>query len=56
MKDQAQQSTGEDCPLELKADMNMHKMKPNLKATADAIKLPQFFIHVDVDGGFFEEI
>jgi type III restriction enzyme len=54
-EEQAQNSTGEDCPMELKADMNTHKMKPNLKASANAIKVPQFFIRVNVEGGFFEE-
>jgi type III restriction enzyme len=44
----------EDCPTELKADMNSQKMKPNFSESANALQLPQFFIKVAVDGGFFE--
>lgn len=51
---QAQNSEQNDCPDELKADMNTHKMKPNFTDSAKAIQLPQFFVKVNVDGGFFE--
>ena len=49
-----QNNQGNDCPMELVADMNAHKMKPNFLESAKRIQLPQFFVKVDVDGGFFE--
>lgn len=45
----------DNIPSELAADMNTHKMKPNLLESARAIALPQFFVKVNFDGGFFEE-
>lgn len=50
----AAQSEGESCPDELKADMNEHKMKPMFEASAQAIKLPQFFLQLPSEGGFFD--
>jgi type III restriction enzyme len=51
----AEQADSEDCPVELKAHMNEHKIKPMFKESADAIKLPQFFVKLPPSGGFFEE-
>lgn len=51
---QANQVIPEACPEELKDHMNEHKMKPMFEASAQAIKLPQFFIKLPSDGGFFE--
>ena len=51
---QAAQSDGDNCPDELKADMNEHKMKPIFEASAQAIQLPQFFLKLPSEGGFFE--
>lgn len=49
----AEQADSQDCPEELKAHMNEHKMKPKLKDSA-AIWLPQFFLKLPSAGGFFE--
>lgn len=51
---QAQNSEQNDCPFELKADMNTHKMKPIYTESAQAIKLPQFFVKTNGNGGFFD--
>lgn len=51
---QAAQTDGDSCPDELKADMNEHKMKPMFDASAQAIQLPQFFLKLPSEGGFFE--
>jgi type III restriction enzyme len=51
---QAAQTDGDSCPDELKADMNEHKMKPMFEASAPAIHLPQFFLKLPSEGGFFE--
>jgi type III restriction enzyme len=51
---QAAQTSGNSCPEELKADMNEHKMKPMFEASVQAIKLPQFFLKLPSEGGFFE--
>ena len=51
---QASQADTESCPTELKADMNEHKIKPMFETSAQAIKLPQFFLKLPSDGGFFE--
>lgn len=51
---QAAQADGDSCPVELKADMNEHKMKPMFEASAQAIQLPQFFLKLPSEGGFFE--
>lgn len=51
---QAQNSKQDDCPFELKADMNTHKMKPIYTESAQAIQLPQFFVKTNGNGGFFE--
>jgi type III restriction enzyme len=53
---EAQASRTEDNPYpdELKADMNEHKMKPIFEASAQGILLPQFFLKLPSDGGFFE--
>ena len=53
-EEQAKTTTGDSCPEELKAHMNEHKMKPIFEELAKAIQLPQFFIKVDSDGGFFD--
>ena len=49
----AEQADSQDCPEELKAHMNEHKMKPKLKDSA-AMLLPQFFLKLPSAGGFFE--
>lgn len=51
---QAIKTDGDSCPEELKADMNEHKMKPMFKTSAQAIELPQFFLRLPSEGGFFE--
>ena len=51
---QASQADAESCPIELKAHMNEHKIKPMFEASAQAIKLPQFFLKLPSDGGFFD--
>ncbi|PHV10977.1 DEAD/DEAH box helicase [Chitinimonas sp. BJB300] len=51
---QAAQTDGDRCPDELKANMNEHKMKPMFEASAQAIQLPQFFLKLPSEGGFFE--
>ncbi len=51
---QAAQTDGDSCPDELKIDMNEHKMKPMFEASAQDILLPQFFLKLPSEGGFFE--
>jgi len=51
---QANQNNPTSCPVELKAHMNEHKIKPMFEASAEAIKLPQFFVKLPSTGGFFE--
>lgn len=51
---QANSASGESVPEELKKDMNEHKMKPIFEELAKAIQLPQFFIKLPSDGGFFD--
>lgn len=51
---QANATTSESCPDELKVHMNEHKMKPIFEELAKAIQLPQFFIKLPSDGGFFD--
>lgn len=53
-EDQANAKSGESVPEELKAHMNEHKMKPIFEESANAIQLPQFFIKLPSDGGFFD--
>ncbi|MBS0309667.1 MAG: RNA helicase, partial [Proteobacteria bacterium] len=53
-EEQANATSGESCPEELKAHMNEHKMKPIFDELAKAIQLPQFFIKLPSDGGFFD--
>lgn len=50
----AAQADEDSCPVELKEDMNEHKMKPMFEASARAIQLPQFFLKLPLEGGFFE--
>lgn len=51
---QADASDGDSCPEELKAHMNEHKIKPVFEDSAKAIQLPQFFVRLPSDGGFFD--
>ena len=53
-EEQANATSGESVPEELKAHMNEHKMKPMFESSAKAIELPQFFIKLPSDGGFFD--
>ena len=53
-EEQTNATSGESVPEELKKDMNEHKMKPIFEASAKAIELPQFFIKLPSDGGFFD--
>jgi len=53
-EEQANTTSGESCPEELKVHMNEHKMKPIFESSAKAIQLPQFFIKLPSDGGFFD--
>lgn len=53
-EEQANATSGESIPEELKKDMNEHKMKPIFEASAKAIELPQFVIKLPSDGGFFD--
>lgn len=48
------QNSAYACPEELKADMNQHRMKPIFEASAKRILLPQFFLKVPTEGGFFD--
>ncbi|KLR57308.1 DEAD/DEAH box helicase [Diaphorobacter sp. J5-51] len=51
---QAERAMGETCPEELSEHMNQHRMKPMFEASAKAIALPQFFLKVQTNGGFFD--
>jgi type III restriction enzyme len=51
---QATTANGADCPEELKMHMNEHKMKPIFEDLAKTIQLPQFFVKLPSDGGFFD--
>ena len=53
-EEQANSKNSGSCPEELKAHMNEHKMKPIYEDLAKAIQLPQFFIKLPSDGGFFD--
>lgn len=53
-EEQANAASDESVPEELKAHMNEHKIKPIFEASAKEIKLPQFFIKLPSDGGFFD--
>lgn len=53
-EEQASATSGESIPEELKAHMNEHKMKQKFEESAKAIQLPQFFIKLPSDGGFFD--
>lgn len=53
-EEQARATTDESVPEELKENMNIHKMKPIFEASAQAIKLPQFFVKLPSEGGFFD--
>lgn len=53
-EEQANIANGGSVPEELKKDMNEHKIKPIFEELAKAIKLPQFFIKLPSDGGFFD--
>ena len=53
-EEQAKATSGESVPEELKKDMNEHKMKPIFEELAKTIQLPQFFIKLPSDGGFFD--
>lgn len=53
-EEQANATSGESVPEELKPNMNEHKMKPILEVSAKEIELPQFFIKLPSDGGFFD--
>ncbi|MNJ94515.1 Type III restriction enzyme, res subunit [compost metagenome] len=51
---QAEQTDSQTYPDELKADMNEHKMKPMFEDSAAAVMLPQFFLKLPSEGGFFD--
>lgn len=53
-EEHANAMSGVSMPDELKANMNEHKMKPVFEISAKAIELPQFFIKLPSDGGFFD--
>lgn len=53
-EEQANAASGESVPEELRAHMNEHKMKPVFDELAKTIELPQFFIKLPSDGGFFD--
>ncbi len=48
------QASNDDVPPELEDKMNRHKVKDIFRDEALAVRLPQFFIHVQ-NGGFFED-
>lgn len=52
-EEQAIAADGESCPEEIRMHMNEHKIKPIYEELAKAIQLPQFFIRLPSDGGFF---
>lgn len=54
-EEQARAATGDCCPEELKAHMNEHRIKPMFEESARAICLPQFFIKLASEGGFFAD-
>lgn len=51
---QANSTAGNNCPDELKVHMNEHKMKPMFIESTQALQLPQFFIRLPAEGGFFD--
>ena len=53
-EEHANSTSGESVPEELEKDMNEHKMKPIFEELAKTIQLPQFFIKLPSDGGFFD--
>jgi type III restriction enzyme len=53
-EEQASKATLSACPLELKDAMNEQKMKSIFQKSTQHILLPQFFIKVQCEGGFFE--
>lgn len=53
-EEQANATSGESVPEELKAHMNEHKMKQKFEESAKEMQLPQFFIKLPSDGGFFD--
>ncbi|MEJ8856356.1 DEAD/DEAH box helicase family protein [Variovorax robiniae] len=53
-EDQALLADTQDCPEELKAHMNEHKIKPKFEDATTLLKLPQFFLKIPSTGGFFD--
>ena len=53
-EEQAARENSESLPPELKAHVNEHKMKPIFEDSAKSIQLPQFFVKLPSNGGFFD--
>jgi type III restriction enzyme len=54
-EEQARQAMNVDIPIELEDKMNKHKLKGNFRDDALALKIPQFFIHVEPQGWIEDE-
>jgi type III restriction enzyme len=53
-EERAARDTNDSTPHELKAHVNEHKMKPMFEESASKILLPQFFVKLPSNGGFFD--
>ena len=54
-EEQAREALNVDIPIELEDKMNKHKLKGNFRDDALALKIPQFFIHVEPQGWIEDE-
>lgn len=54
-EEQAREALNVDIPIELEDKMNKHKLKGNFRDDALALKIPQFFIHVESQGWIEDE-
>jgi type III restriction enzyme len=54
-EEQAREALNIDIPSELEDKMNKHKLKGNFRDDALALKIPQFFIHVEPQGWIEDE-
>lgn len=53
-EERAARETNDSTPHELKAHVNEHKMKPMFEESASSMLLPQFFVKLPSNGGFFD--
>ena len=54
-EEQAREALNVDIPIELEDKMNKHKLKGNFRDDALALKIPQFFIHIESQGWIEDE-